>query len=191
MMQPGSGDALASFAALMKSFIGDPSSGRPFVCSGSPLDCRVFIVGQNPARDTANFWKFWSDEAGMDRVRWRQHYLAKGPLSPTRKRIERLAELIDAPALETNIWCAEARSGARLSQSARSTAVFEMLLEEIRPAVVIAHGKHASALMAELRPAGQVFTVPHLSGLGSPKGFGWSDERLVALSQQANAALQT
>lgn len=183
------GGVLADFTARLKLLVGDPCSGRPFVCTGSPLACRVFIVGQNPARETANFWRYWSDDDGMNRAAWRERYLAKNALSPTRKRIERLADLISAPVLETNIWCVEAGSGKHLTRADRSTAVFEMLLEHIRPAVVVAHGSKAISLLDHLSTGAQVMAVPHLSGLGSPKGFGWNDKRLQQLAARVNGAV--
>lgn len=68
---------------------------------------------------------------GMNRAAWRERYLAKNALSPTRKRVERLADLINAPVLETIIWCVEAGSGKHMTCADRSTAVFEMLLKQI------------------------------------------------------------
>ena len=114
----------------------------------------------------------------MNRAAWRERYLAKNALSPTRKRVERLADLINAPVLETNIWCVEAGSGKHITCADRSTAVFEMLLKQIWPAVVVAHGSKAISLLDHLSISAQVIAVPHLSGLGSPKGFGGRDERL-------------
>lgn len=99
-------------------------------------------------------------------------------IEPTKKRVERLADLINAQVLKTNIWCVEAGSGKHLTRADRSTAVFEMLLEQIRPAVVVAHGSKATSLLGQMSIGAQVIAVPHLSRLGSPKGFGWSDERL-------------
>ncbi|QXI65989.1 hypothetical protein CP157_03781 (plasmid) [Paracoccus marcusii] len=183
------GGELANFATRLKSLIGDPCSGRPFVCTGSPLACRVLIVGQNPAKETANFWRYWSDDDGINRVAWRERYLAKNALSPTRKRIEHLADLISAPVLETNIWCVEAGSGKHLTRADRSTAVFEMLLDQIRPAVVVAHGSKAISLLGQMSTRAQVIAVPHLSGLGSPKGFGWNDQRLQQLAARVNGAV--
>lgn len=55
------GRVFADFAAQLKLLAGDPSTGRPFVCTGSSLACCAFIVGQNPARETANFWRYWLD----------------------------------------------------------------------------------------------------------------------------------
>ena len=125
----------------------------------------------------------------MNRAAWRERYLAKNALSPTRKRIERLADLISAPVLKTNIWCVEAKSDKHLTPADRSTAVFEMLLEQIRPAVVVAHGSKAISLLDHLSDGAQVIAVPHLSGLESPKGFGWNDERLQQLAERVNGAI--
>ncbi|WP_347920128.1 hypothetical protein [Paracoccus marcusii] len=58
----------------------------------------------------------------MNRTAWRDRYLAKNALSSTRKPIERLADLINAPVLETNIWCVEVGSGKHLTRTDRSTA---------------------------------------------------------------------
>ena len=118
--------------------------------------------------------------------RWRERYLAKKALSPTRKRIERLADLISAPVLKTNIWCVEATSDKHLTRADRSPAVFEMLIKQVRPAVVVAHGSEAVSLLDHLSTGAQVIAVPHLSGLESPKGFGWNDERLQQRAARVN-----
>lgn len=125
----------------------------------------------------------------MNRAAWRERYLTKNALSLTRKRVECPADLINAPVLETNIWCVEAGSGKHLTRADRSTAVFEMLLERIRPTVVVAHGSKAISLLDHLSTGAQVIPVPHLSGLGSPKGFGWNDERLQQLAARVNGAV--
>lgn len=57
---------LQSFESGLEAIIGRPTTLRPFVCDGSPLDCRVFIVGFNPATDSeVDFWNFWSSHRGF------------------------------------------------------------------------------------------------------------------------------
>ena len=57
---------LKQFESELRSLTG-PSALRPFVCDGSPLTCRVFIVGINPATSmTTDFWQFWRAGTGFD-----------------------------------------------------------------------------------------------------------------------------
>ena len=50
---------------------------RPFICSGSPLNCKIMMVGYNPAREVnldvfdANIWH---DDIGFDRESFAEHY---------------------------------------------------------------------------------------------------------------------
>jgi hypothetical protein len=59
--------ALAAFRKGLLDRLSD-NHARPFVCHGSPLECRVFVVGLNAAtRLDQPFTAFWSDETGFDR----------------------------------------------------------------------------------------------------------------------------
>ena len=60
----------------LSAIVGDHCVGlRPFVCDGSPLDCRVFLVGINPATEmSGNFWDFWDDDSGFNKEKWRERY---------------------------------------------------------------------------------------------------------------------
>lgn len=67
---------LQSFKSGLEAIVGRPTTLRPFVCDGSPLDCRVFIVGFNPATDSeVDFWTFWSSDRGFNKALWYQNYL--------------------------------------------------------------------------------------------------------------------
>lgn len=50
---------------------------RPFICSGSPLKCKIMMVGYNPAREV-NLDVFdadiWHDDIGFDRESFAEHY---------------------------------------------------------------------------------------------------------------------
>jgi hypothetical protein len=60
---------------------------RPFICDGSPLRCRLFIVGLNAATILKRpFLDFWSDGGGLDRDAFMMEYL------PHAKRAGRGAE---------------------------------------------------------------------------------------------------
>ena len=56
---------LASFRKNLSAIL--PEKGRPFVCQGSPYNCKIFIVGINPATTMEGFWGYWSDCAGYDK----------------------------------------------------------------------------------------------------------------------------
>lgn len=67
--------ALDDFEKGLISLIGKPTDLRPFVCDGSPLDCKVFSVGFNPAtKMSADFWHFWRSGYGFDKSVWLKAY---------------------------------------------------------------------------------------------------------------------
>lgn len=69
--------------------MGRPTSLRPFVCDGSPLDCEIFIVGANAATAMGDFWDFWLPGVGMDKAAWFAAYKAaraQKPLAPGKTR---------------------------------------------------------------------------------------------------------
>lgn len=111
-------NALNEFENGLLALIGQPTDLRPFVCDGSPLDCKIFIVGLNPASQMTNdFWSFWRSGVGFDKGRWFEAYKADRvarPLAPrktrrqavsnSRKIIEWvISEVGLARCLETNI----------------------------------------------------------------------------------------
>jgi hypothetical protein len=72
-----------------------PSDVRPFVCRGSPLRCKVFIVEYNPATPMkeTHFWNdFWDDNIGFKYDKWSDAYkkarqlAGKNQQSTTRKK---------------------------------------------------------------------------------------------------------
>jgi hypothetical protein len=122
---------------------------RPFVCEGSPLDSQIFIVGFNPATEV-EFWRFWSALNGFDKQEWlkeyRQQRAAAGKDRPsnTRRAIEWIVEAArPVRCLETNLHCISSRKEKDLAPQWRSTAIFDFLLETIRPPVILVHGKKA------------------------------------------------
>jgi len=148
--------------ALERTMTGQIDS-RPFVCSGSPYECKIFIVGFNPATTTSEpFWTFWNDATGFDKERWFKHYKlerSRQPLKPgktrraavsnTRKIIDYIvSEVRPAKVLETNVYGKPTSSERELSASRKTIDVFDFLLSEINPGTILLHGKEARDIFA-------------------------------------------
>jgi len=137
---------LASFRTELEALIGQDSDARPFVCDGDPYACKAFIVGINAASPMP-FWRYWDDQRGFDRRRWYDDYRAKrqgdynGPISPTRARIELIVSAA-APVkmLETNLFSEATRRVSELTAEHKKSDVFQFLLDEIEPRVLLLHG---------------------------------------------------
>lgn len=149
---------LREFESQLKTLIGQPTDLRPFVCDGSPLQCKVFLVGINPATMmVADFWDFWSDDYGFDKRAWLERYLeerAAKPLKPgrtrrqkvsaTRRNIEHFIEgAAGVQVLETNIFPKPSEDLKSLDIKFRETAPFRFLLTAVAPKVIVVHGKLA------------------------------------------------
>ncbi|WP_449044349.1 hypothetical protein [Paracoccus versutus] len=147
------------FEKGLADLIGRPTSLRPFVCAGSPLDCDVFIAGVNPATEmSTDFWDFWIPGRGYDKVRWYDQYQAeraKKPLklgktrryaiSPTRRNTNFFIEgAAGSQVLETNLDSRPAEIADHLKKwSDLRVDVFEFLFNTIKPRAVLFHGKFA------------------------------------------------
>ena len=114
---------------------------RPFVCSGSPLDCSVFLVGFNPAtRLESPFWSFWTDSAGFDRPRFINEYEVTRTVEGVRKRLNAMVPKFPAhTVLETNICSEPTKHASDLKKDDRRTAIFLYLAKTIRPRIVFLH----------------------------------------------------
>jgi hypothetical protein len=128
-------------------FKGNPKS-RPFVCDGNPLECQIFIVGYNAATEMKKeFSHFWDDELGFKKKNWEKEYeqeresLGKPGISPTRERINRITEA-ENTFLETNIYFTPSSKEKDLKAKDK-VSIFRFLLEEIKPRVVLLHGRRA------------------------------------------------
>lgn len=190
-------NGLEKFEKGLLSLISKPTYLRPFVSDGSPLDCEVFIVGLNPASPMkADFWSFWQSEVGFDKARWFEAYLADRaarPLKPGRKRRNAVSNsrrviewlipaLSPAKCLETNIYSAATEELRDLEQERRITAPFDFLIDTIKPAVVIVHGKGAITHLRQKTFPCKVIEVDHFSR-------GWNKEDVHALGHQVRAVL--
>jgi hypothetical protein len=134
-----------ALAAALRPEVGDPAAVRPFVCDGSPLDCRAFVVGSTPATGMAEtFWTFWDEKAGFRKADWLAAYAGAGGrggrgVSATRSLLERIAaSAAPVRVLEANV-CGPPGS--------RDGAVFELLLDHVRPRAILAHGREAGGYL--------------------------------------------
>lgn len=147
---------------------------RPFVCEGDPTACRIFIVGTNPATTIGRcFWEFWEAGYGFRKEIWLNEYQsaraarrAAGErihlVSPTRKRIEWIVEAAKPwSCLETNVYAKPTRSEREMRVRDRTNAILDFLIAEIKPAVVIAHGRAAHEYVVSSKVP-LVLRVPHL-----------------------------
>ncbi len=138
-------ERLREFRLDLSKLLPSPSSWL-FLCRGSPLTCRVFIVGSSPAREIEKpFWSFWSDSRGFKKAEFiRELEKLDGGLTRTRKRVEIIANAVGQQVtLDTNIYSKTARTEAELRKEDKNTDVIEYLLRTIRPKVVLAHGDKA------------------------------------------------
>ncbi|HYW07780.1 MAG TPA: hypothetical protein VE913_12550 [Longimicrobium sp.] len=142
-----SAGSLDDFASELEARIGRPACVRPFVCDGSPLECRAMIVGSYPAVALdLDFWEFWEPGVGFRRDAWDARYrearkrLGKPAVSPTRERINRISEASGwGCCLESNVEPTPNRTGPH---------VLDFLLHSVRPAVVLAFGADARSYFA-------------------------------------------
>lgn len=184
--------ALDDFERNLASLIGNPTDLRPFVCDGSPLDCKAFIVGVNPATEmSADFWHFWRSGYGFDKPAWYEAYKVerqqrplkpgktrRNPISNTRRVIEWILEEANpVPVLETNIYAAPTEQALDLTSAQRLTAPFDFLMESIQPRVIVVHGNDAASHLQDKDPKANVIAVPHFSRR-------WSQASARLLGQQ-------
>jgi hypothetical protein len=87
---------LRRFREGLETYLKD-SHARPFVCTGSPLECRSFVVGLNAAtRLDDSFLSYWSDTDGFDRQKFDRDLAVQHPRrgkgTGNRPRIEAIAK---------------------------------------------------------------------------------------------------
>jgi hypothetical protein len=184
------------FEARLIDLVGQPTSLRPFVCSGSPLACEAFVVGFNPATTmTQDFWQFWRHGAGFDKAAWLDAYKSERARQPLRAgRTRRMAvsntrrvleHVIGAAApvfcLETNIYSLASTDKAGLANQDRDSDVFHFLLNAIQPKVIVAHGKDAVASLSRLSLSAEVIPERHFSR-------GWSKASALSLGDRIRSA---
>lgn len=127
---------------------------RPFVCSGSPLQASVFIVGFNPATALEkSFWSYWNDATGFNRELFNADYSKLRAKRGNRPRIEAVAAAFPkGTCLETNIYSSPTKRAAMLRPEQRRTAVFEFLFNTIQPKALYIHSVAAVKFFSALTP---------------------------------------
>lgn len=131
---------LAEFRQRLQSLVSGDTA-RPFVCSGNPLECRLFVVGFNPATTVGtDFWRYWSDTEGFDKFHFMEDYLRVRKLRGARPRIEAMVDQFPSNwSFETNICSIPTKRASDLAKGDRRTAVFQFLFEAIKPEFVFVH----------------------------------------------------
>jgi hypothetical protein len=174
---------LSMFEHELEALIGRPTRLRPFVCDGSPFECKVFIVGFNAATEIpVSFWKHWHPGFGFCKQAWFADYLKHrdGRVSNTRRVIDlAVAAVKSTSCLETNLYAVATPRATDLARESRTTKIFEFLLRAIRPEVVVVHGKDAAdhAKSMGIRRTAKVIEKPHFSR-------GWSNEDAIKLGRR-------
>lgn len=119
-----------------------PPNSRPFLCEGSPLDCELFIVGNNPGTETP-FWDYWELPYGCRKSAWLADFWKrhKGERKPVRANMEIIiGQLGGQKYLETNAYAPWSKWTSDLKGNQLSTEIFEFLLRTIQPRLIFAHG---------------------------------------------------
>jgi hypothetical protein len=155
------------FEKNLAEIIGIPSTQRPFVCSGHPSSCNVWVVGFNAATTGGDWWRFWSADRGFDLASWRKDYDAERAsrqkkASATRLRIDRIRASVPN-LLETNIFSAPSTKMSNMPGN--STDAFDLLLATFSPRTIIAHGVPAANHLSAWKD-GHLIVCPHLSRVG-------------------------
>ena len=183
---------LDEFEQKLRKLVSRPTDLRPFICEGSPLDCKVFIVGFNPATPmSSDWWEFWRAGYGYDKAAWFDRYkadrmaapLKKGKtrrqtISPSRRVIEAIVKAA-APVrvLETNIYPPPTTEMAGLPKGKRDTELLRFLLKTIQPTMIVTHGKQAAEVVQDLNPSGMIRKEDHFSR-------GWSNDKARDLGEK-------
>ena len=105
-------------------------------------------------------------------------------ISPTRRVIDAVVELL-APhkALETNIHATPTAAASDLDPARQDFAPFRFLLETIRPAIIVTHGKDAAAALEAISTSALVVNEPHFSRA-------WATARATLLGRRQAGILE-
>ena len=126
---------------------------RPFTCDGSPLECRIFVVGLNSATRLENsfFTRYWCDSQGFDRSAFESDYQDVRTKRGVRPRIEAFVRgAHPLPCLETNIYSVPTKKASHLRPYDKDPSIIEFLLKEITPAGILIHSNEPIRYFQEL-----------------------------------------
>ena len=134
---------LKNFREDLEKLMPSPEA-RPFTCTGSPLECRIFIVGLNPATQLERpfFSRYWDDSRRFDREAFESDYLSVRTKRGVRPRIEALVKgTSPVPCLETDLYATPSKKASYLKSSDKNTDIIEHLLKVIRPRGILVYTK--------------------------------------------------
>jgi hypothetical protein len=63
-----------NFKEQLEGLMQTDSSLRPFVCDGFPMECKIFIVGINPATKMETSFGDYYGETGFNKSKWLKDY---------------------------------------------------------------------------------------------------------------------
>ena len=148
-------ERLDAFRASLKiNLTGRDNRSHPFMCDGSPLDCKLFVVGLNAATKLSRpFWTYW-DQSGLQKKKFIEDYVAqRGHLRGARRRIELIADGVGYQrTLDTNIYFHSTRTAKELRRIHKDHRVFEFIFKGIKPKIMLAHGRQAVQFFRERCP---------------------------------------
>lgn len=199
---------------------------RPWMTSlTDPAEANVFTVGKNQ-RNGFDAAEVGSHDHYVDTLFNRGSETCRalydriaGTPSPTRKNtdafVRQLVERGVSKVIETNVICystpmsADLRAAHHIGGSERGTEIFKVLLRQIRPRVLIAHGsdtvRNLGRVLGSELPAPSdkpsdpqsirigeiaVFVIPSLAPPAFNKWSRWSSDHLAAVSDQVANILQ-
>ncbi len=124
----------------------DHTPVRPFICSGSPFNCKIMMVGYNPAREV-NLSVFdhdiWDDQMGFHRDNFAEHYdiaSYNGDMQWNRNHIFQqnlIDQLCNYAVIETYLYSAITPKKALLESELKHTMIFDWLYGVIKPTLMI------------------------------------------------------
>lgn len=150
---------LADFRAGLEPYLVHLGA-RPFVCAGSPLACRSFVVGLNAATALDHhFSAYWSDETGFDRELFLNHYRRLRKRAGNRPVVEAISRTLGS-CIETNLYAVPTRKARELTLADRERPVIEYLFRSIKPRAVFVHSNEPIEYFARQTGCGDFVSQP-------------------------------
>ncbi|WP_370286216.1 hypothetical protein [Pseudooceanicola nanhaiensis] len=146
---------------------------RPWMTDlADPTEADVFVVGRNQRNgysvDQVTHEQHVEALLNRNGMTCRGLYDQLCQTSPTGRNIDRFSaklKSVGAKVLETNVICFSTPMSADLTGEQRQlgTAIFEWVLDRIKPKVIVVHGAGAAKDLAQLSPAQLMVLMPSLA----------------------------
>lgn len=138
---------LQQLRSTLEQHLDKDTPARPFICTGSPLDCDIMMVGYNPSRDVglASFdAEIWDDEKGFDRERFVEFYDRAGheqkSIAWNRNHLFQqnfIDEMAGYRIVETYLYSTITAKKSLLTDQQKSTQVFDALVASVKPKIIM------------------------------------------------------